>query len=201
MVAQRNKDPGLTNWLPYPKPLGYREKFKRFRSKKNTDKVLALPCWLVETWISVSSPAKYGNFYKAFKFSSQLKSQIWEKLFPPPILRFTLNPLFSPGIVPLQKSLSSYFPFSLSVFSFHLSHSLTASIPTFVSLKKKKKNRNLQGFISLIGFSFLFGRSFQYLLLALPIWDSWPITWSPRWPMSLNPLPHCAFITTTICPN
>ena len=35
--------------------------------------------------------------------------------------------------------------------------------------KKKKKNRNLQGFIGLIGFSFLFGRSFQYLLLALPI--------------------------------
>ena len=119
----------------------------------------------METWISVSSPAKYGNFYKAFKFSSQLKSQIWEKLFPPPILRFTLNPLFSPGIVPLQKSLSSYFPFSLSVFSFHLSHSLTASIPTFVSLKKKKKTEIFRdSLVSLVFLSYLEDPSSIYFL-------------------------------------
>lgn len=76
----------------------------------------------------------------------------------------------------------------------------TYCIYTYFCFLKKKK-RNLQGFISLIGFSFLFGRSFQSLLLSLPIWYSQPITWSPRWTMSLNPLPHCRFITTIICPN
>lgn len=79
--------------------------------------------------ISVSSPVKYGNFYKAYKTSSQGSTLGLGKAITGTHPHGHTVVLVLAWDYPTSDILNSQFPFSSSAFSFYLSYLLTAPIP------------------------------------------------------------------------